>query len=64
MVTVPFLDLGRLHASIRQDLDDAIARVVDSSGFVGSGASRSFETSFATLHGLVGAVGCGSGTDA
>jgi hypothetical protein len=30
-MTIPFMDLGRLHASIRDDLDDAIARGVSRS---------------------------------
>ena len=62
--TVPFQDLTRLHASIRPELDAAIASVLDSSGFVGAGASRDFETDFAAAHGVSRGIGCGSGTDA
>ena len=35
MTNVPFLDLGRMHASIRADLDAAIDRVISASSLVG-----------------------------
>lgn len=63
-MTIPFLDITRLHASIRDELDQAIAAVIGGSAFVGASASRSFEVAFATAHGLGHALGCGSGTDA
>lgn len=63
-MTVPFMDLGRLHASIQDDLDDAIARVVSSSAFVGGDEVARFEEAFARAHGLTAGAGCGSGTDA
>jgi dTDP-4-amino-4,6-dideoxygalactose transaminase len=63
-VSVPFLDLARLHASIRPELDEAIDAVVRSSGFVGGDAVARFEKSFAAAHGAADAAGCGSGTDA
>ena len=61
---VPFLDLGRLHRSIRDELDAAYDEVLERSGFVGSRTCQDFEDDFAESHGLVHAVGCGSGTDA
>lgn len=63
-MTVRFLDLKRLHASIRPELDAAAADVIDNTRFVGAAASRSFEEAFAAAHGRTHAVGCGSGTDA
>lgn len=60
---IPFLDLGRLHASIRDELDEAFDRVVSSSAFVG-GEGAELEEEFAAAHGRVGSAGCGSGTDA
>lgn len=63
MNTIPFLDLGRLHQSIRADLDRVLARVVNESAFIG-GAVPDFEAEFASSHGLPAAAGCGSGTDA
>lgn len=59
---VPFLDLARLHASIRSELDAAISSVIESSRF--TGATPAFEEAFAAAHGRRAAVGCGSGTDA
>lgn len=60
---VPFLDLARLHASIRSELDDAFDRVLRTSAFVG-GAVRDFEDEFASAHSRRAGAGCGSGTDA
>jgi len=61
---VPFQDLGRLHESIAEELNEVIQRVIQTSGFVGAAASRSFEAAFAATHGVDHAVGVGSGTDA
>lgn len=61
---VPFLDLGRLHESIRLELDAAFERVISNSAFVGGNEVVQFEEAFASAHGAAGAVGCGSGTDA
>jgi dTDP-4-amino-4,6-dideoxygalactose transaminase len=61
---IPFLDLARLHDSIRAELDRAFDRCVRSSSFVGDGAVRSFEEEFAAACGRRAAAGCGSGTDA
>lgn len=63
-MSVPFLDLGRLHASIRPELDAAFASTLASSGFVGGTTVRDFEVSFAAAHGAAAAAGCASGTDA
>jgi dTDP-4-amino-4,6-dideoxygalactose transaminase len=62
--TVPFLDLTRLHATIRDELDAAYDRVVSSSQFAGGPIVKEFEEQFAAAHGAHDAVGCGSGTDA
>ncbi|MEZ5244089.1 MAG: DegT/DnrJ/EryC1/StrS family aminotransferase [Acidimicrobiales bacterium] len=61
---VPFQDLGRLHESIGDELDEAIRGVIRSSGFVGAAAARSFEEAFAAAHHVDHAIGVGSGTDA
>ena len=63
-MNIRLLDLARLNASIRADLDAAYARVVESSSFVGASASAAFENALARAHGRRGGVGCGSGTDA
>jgi dTDP-4-amino-4,6-dideoxygalactose transaminase len=61
---IPFLDLTRLHATIKDELDAALLDVTRSSAFVGGAAVSDFEQRFAAAHGRRGAAGCGSGTDA
>jgi len=61
---IPFLDLARLHDSIRPELDAAFDRVVKGSSFIGGGEVTAFEAAFAEAHELPAGVGCGSGTDA
>jgi dTDP-4-amino-4,6-dideoxygalactose transaminase len=63
-VTVPFLDLGRLHESIQPELDEAFHATLASSGFVGGAAIAEFEAAFAAAHEAPAGAGCGSGTDA
>jgi dTDP-3-amino-3,4,6-trideoxy-alpha-D-glucose transaminase len=61
---IPFNDLGRGVAELRDDLDAALARVLDSGWFVLGGEGRAFEEEFAAAAGVTHAVGVGSGTDA
>ena len=61
---VVFQDLTRLHTSIQDELEEAVADVVARSGFVGAQASEEFEAGFAAAHHLPYGVGVGSGTDA
>lgn len=63
-MSVPFLDLGRLHRSIRSELDAAFSTALESSAFIGGAPVRAFEEEFAAAHGMAAAAGCGSGTDA
>jgi dTDP-3-amino-3,4,6-trideoxy-alpha-D-glucose transaminase len=63
-MTVKFLDLGRLHDLIRDELDAAYDAVLRGGAFVGGPAVAAFEADFAAAHEMPGAVGCGSGTDA
>jgi dTDP-4-amino-4,6-dideoxygalactose transaminase len=63
-VTIPFLDLGRLHRTLAGELHAAFDAVLASSDFVGADASAAFERALASAHGLPFAAGCGSGTDA
>ena len=61
---IPFQDLGRLHNSIRDELDEVILRAIEDSAFIGGDQVVSFENEFASAHRSTAAVGCGSGTDA
>ena len=62
--TIPFLDLPRLHASVRPDLDAAYDRVMRSGAFIEGPELVAFERAFAAAHAVPDAAGVGSGTDA
>ena len=62
--TLPFLDLPRLHASIRPGLDEAFDRVLRTGAFIEGSELERFEQAFAEAHGVEAAAGVGSGTDA
>ena len=64
MKRVPFLDLQRLHRSIKSDLDNAIQSTIDRGAFVGGAAVHEFEEAFGFAHRTGRGAGCGSGTDA
>jgi len=61
---VPFLDLKAHHAPIREQLDAAIAEVIDAGAFAGGPFVAKFEKEFAAYCGAARAVGVGNGTDA
>lgn len=63
-VEVPFVDLASQHAAIAQELDAAIARVVESSWFVLGAELEAFEAEFAAFCGVRHCIGVGSGFDA
>jgi dTDP-4-amino-4,6-dideoxygalactose transaminase len=61
---VPFLDLEAHHRPMREQLDAAIAQVIDSGSFAGGPFVTAFEREFAAYCGTQTAVGVGNGTDA
>ncbi len=61
---VPFVDLAAQFPEIRAEIDAAIAKVVDSTGFILGPEVAAFETEFAAFVGAAGAVGVASGTAA
>jgi len=61
---VPFLDLKAQYASIKAEIDAAIAGVVESCQFIGGGTVRRFEQNFAAYSGAAHGVGSCSGTSA
>lgn len=63
-MTVPFLNLARLHGSVEDELFTAFKETLANSAFHGGDALVAFEREFAAAHGQTDAVGCGSGTDA
>ncbi|MDT8369412.1 MAG: DegT/DnrJ/EryC1/StrS family aminotransferase [Longimicrobiales bacterium] len=61
---IPLLDLKAQYASIRDELDAALMRVVASQAFVLGPEVEAFEAEIADLLGVPHAIGCASGTDA
>jgi dTDP-4-amino-4,6-dideoxygalactose transaminase len=61
---LPLVDLNRQHASLKSEIDAAIARVFESSDFILGGEARGFEAEFAALCETKYAIACGNGTDA
>ena len=61
---VPFLDLDRLHAELREPLDLAWKTVLGHGRFVNGPEVAAFETAFAQYCGAARCVGVANGTDA
>jgi len=61
---VPFLDLRAATRELKEEIDAAIARVVDSSYFLLGRELETFETEFADYLGVKHCVGVGNGLDA
>ncbi len=64
MNPVPFLDLGRLHRSIREHLDAAYRRVMDSGCFIMGPELGAFEAEFARYCEVKHCIGVGNGLEA
>lgn len=60
---VPFADLHAQYASIRSEIDAAIAEVIRTSAFVRGPFVERFEAEFAAATGSVHCVSCANGTD-
>ena len=63
-MNVPFLDLRRQHAALREALDEALAAVLAEGRFVGGPRVEELERAFASFCGAREAVGVANGTDA
>jgi dTDP-4-amino-4,6-dideoxygalactose transaminase len=61
---IPFFDMRAEIAAVRADIDAAIARVLDSGGFIGGPEVEAFERELADAAGGAHAVGVSSGSDA
>lgn len=61
---IPFLDLKAPYLELKQEIDEAVARVVSSGWFVGGGECDQFEAEYATYCGATQAVGVANGLDA
>lgn len=63
-MNIPFLDLKRQYQPIKEEIDEAIHRVVDSQKFILGDEVRIFEEKLANYCGAKHAIGVSSGTDA
>lgn len=61
---VPFVDLKAQYASIKSEIDGAIAEVIAETAFIGGKRMKQFEFNFAAYCGAKHCVGVGNGTDA
>jgi len=61
---VPFLDLGRLHRSIRPSLDSAYRRVMDAGCFIMGPELTAFEDEYAKYSEVRHCIGVGNGLEA
>jgi len=61
---VPFNDLRKHHLTIKDEIEDAINLVIDTSSFVRGPQVEEFERSFSNLIGIQNCVSCANGTDA
>ena len=63
-MAVKFLDLHKQYLSIKEEIDSAIARVIEKSAFVGGEEVALFEREFSSYIGSVESLGVANGTDA
>lgn len=61
---IPFLDLTAQYSSIKPEVDEAIARVVETSDFILGAELERFETEFAAFCGVKHCIGVDSGLSA
>lgn len=61
---IPFLDLKAPYLELKAEIDEAIARVVNSGCFIGGAEVEQFEAEYARYCGASHAVGLASGLDA
>jgi dTDP-4-amino-4,6-dideoxygalactose transaminase len=63
-MNIPFVDLYAQYLSIKEEIDAAIATVIEESGFVRSRFVEEFEVQWAETLGVKHCVSCANGTDA
>ncbi len=63
-MNIPFVDLQVQYQSIKAEIDEAIASILDNAIFVNGAPLASFEINFAKYMGVAHCIGCGNGTDA
>lgn len=63
-MNVPLLDLSEQNAALRPEIEAALARVLDTNGFILGPEVAALEDELATYCGVKHAIGCASGSDA
>ena len=61
---IKFLDLYSQYGSIKQEIDSAISKVIETSGYINGEFNHEFENSFAKYIGVEHCIGVANGTDA
>jgi dTDP-4-amino-4,6-dideoxygalactose transaminase len=61
---IPLVDLKAQYISIKDEIDEAIRRVIDNTAFIGGSEVSSFEREYAEYCGARHAIGVSSGTEA
>ena len=62
--SIPIIDLKRQYASVKEEVDSAIRRVVEGGRYMMGAEVEAFEEEFAAYCGTAHAVAVGSGTAA
>lgn len=63
-MNVPLLDLKEQNSTLRPEIEAALARVLDTNGFILGGEVAALEQELAAYCGVKHAIGCASGSDA
>jgi dTDP-4-amino-4,6-dideoxygalactose transaminase len=61
---IPFVNLKRMHESLRQEIDNAVNEVIDNNNYINGRQIGEFEANYAKYLGVQSVVGVSSGTDA
>lgn len=62
-MNIPFVDLKAQYLSIKPEIDQAIAKVIDEGAFIGGTYVKEFEKDFSNYLGINHVIGCANGTD-
>lgn len=62
-MNIPFVDLRAQYKSIKEEIDEAICRVLENSAFIGGIEVENFEQKFCSLYKVENCVSVGNGTD-
>lgn len=60
---IPFVDLKAQYLSIKNEIDEAIAQILQNTSFVGGAPVKQFEQAFAQYIGVEHCISCANGTD-